>query len=194
MKISRILMVIAALLLLGLFMFPLWNITLEAPQYPIPLGMDIYIHKFMDYHPNDIQNINLMNHYVGMDMIPETIPELKIFPVVVVIMAITGVLIGLFKNKKWFLGWAIVMLLLATAGLVDFYIWEYNYGHNLDPHAIMKFTDDEGNPMGFQPPFLGTKDILNFRAHSYPGLGALFLAASLVLSFISYFINKKKTA
>lgn len=185
-------MVIASLSLLVMFAFPLWNITLEAPQYPIPLGMDIYIHKFQDYHPNDIQNINLMNHYVGMKSIPKTIPELSIFPIVVITMSIAGIVIALFKNHKWFLGWFILMLLLATAGLVDFYIWEYQYGHNLSPEAIMKFTDEQGNPMGFQPPFFGSKKILNFHAHSYPGLGALFLGISLALSFIAYLIGKKQ--
>ena len=49
MKKSKVLMILGSLLLLGLFVFPLWNITLEAPQYPIPLGMDIYINKFVVY-------------------------------------------------------------------------------------------------------------------------------------------------
>ena len=44
-------MFLGALLPLFLFVFPLWNITLEAPQYPIPLGMDIYINDFADANP-----------------------------------------------------------------------------------------------------------------------------------------------
>ena len=52
MKKSNIIMLIAALLPLGLFLFPLWNITLEAPQYPIPLGMNIHINDFADAHPH----------------------------------------------------------------------------------------------------------------------------------------------
>ncbi len=32
-------MLAGALLPLLLFVFPLWKITLEAPQYPTPLGM-----------------------------------------------------------------------------------------------------------------------------------------------------------
>lgn len=191
MKTSKILMIIGALSLLAMFLFPLWNITLEAPQYPIPLGMDIYIHKFADYHPHDIQNINLMNHYVGMDFIPKTIPELSIFPIVIIAMSVIGIFIGIFKNYKWALGWFILMAILATIGLIDFYIWEYNYGHNLNPEAIMKFTDDQGNRMGFQPPFLGSKQILNFTAHSYPGLGSLFLILSLGLTLASYIVGRQ---
>ena len=57
-------MILAALLLGPLFFLPLWNITLEAPQYPVPIGMDIHINKFADANPNDIKNINIMNHMV----------------------------------------------------------------------------------------------------------------------------------
>lgn len=186
-------MILGSVLILGLFLFPLWNITLEAPQYPIPLGMDIYINDFSDANPHDIKNINLMNHYVGMKYIPESIPEFKIFPAVIIIMSVLGILIGLKGNKKWFIGWGIAMVLLAIAGIYDFYLWEHDYGHNLDPKAIMKFTNPDGSVMGFQPPLFGSKDILNFRAHSYPQLGAYFLGAGMALSIAAvWFWNKEE--
>ncbi len=191
MKKHKILMTFGSLLLLLLFVFPLWNITLEAPQYPTPLGMDIYINKFKDMHPHDIKNINLMNHYVGMKYIPETIPEFKVFPPVIIIMVILGVFIGLKANYKWYLRWLILMTLLGIAGMYDFYLWEYNYGHDLDPKAIMKFTNPDGSIMGFQPPLFGTKDILNFRAHSYPRFGAYGMFIGMFLTFIAYLIGKK---
>ena len=133
MRKDKILMIIGSLLILGLFVFPLWNITLEAPQYPIPLGMDIHITKFTDTHEHDIKNINLMNHYVGMKYIPETIPEFKIFPYAIAIMALLGIIIGLFGNYKWFLFWFILISILGIAGMYDFYLWEYDYGPS---HAI----------------------------------------------------------
>jgi copper chaperone NosL len=192
MKKSKILMIIGSLLLLGLFVFPLWNITLEAPQYPIPLGMDIHISKFVDTHEFDIKNINLMNHYVGMQYIPEAIPEFKIFPWAIGIMAALGVIIGFFGNYKLFLVWFVVMALLGIAGMYDFYMWEYDYGHNLNPKAIMKFTNPDGSIMGFQPPLFGTKHILNFTAHSYPRLGAYFMFVGMFLTFIAFFVGKKE--
>ena len=192
MKKSRITMLIGSVLILGLFIFPLWNIRLEAPQYPIPLGMDIYINDFADENPHDIKNINLMNHYVGMKYIPESIPEFKIFPAVIITMCIIGLLIGFKANHKWFLAWFIVMFLLAAAGIYDFYLWEYDYGHDLDPKAIMKFTNPDGSIMGFQPPLFGSKDILNFRAHSYPQLGAYLLALGMAFSLVAYFFGRKE--
>lgn len=185
-------MIIAAILPLALFLFPLWKITLEAPQYPIPLAMYIHINDFSDVHPHDIKNINLMNHYVGMKYIPEAIPEFKIFPLGIIITSIIGLLIGIKGNYKWFLAWFILMILLSTAGLYDFYLWEHDYGHDLDPKAIMKFTNPDGSVMGFQPPLFGSKDILNFTAHSYPRLGAYFLGLGIAASFIAFFIGKKE--
>jgi len=192
MKKSKVLMIIGSLLLLGLFVFPLWNITLEAPQYPIPLGMNIHITKFTDVHEFDIKNINLMNHYVGMQYIPESIPEFKIFPIVIGVMVVLGALIGLFSNYKWFLGWFILMSLLGIAGMYDFYLWEYDYGHNLDPKAIMNFKNPDGSPMGFQPPLFGTKHILTFVAHSYPRTGAYFMFVGMMMTVVAFFMGKKE--
>ena len=192
MKKSRLIMIIGALLPLGLFLFPLWNITLEAPQYPTPLGMNIHINDFSDMNPHDIKNINLMNHYVGMKYIPDAIPEFKIFPAGIIITTIIGLLIGFKANYKWFLGWFIMMVAVSLAGLYDFYLWEHDYGHDLDPKAIMKFTNPDGSVMGFQPPLFGSKDILNFRANSYPRLGALFLAIGIVFGLIAYIVGKKE--
>ena len=192
MKKSKLLMIVGSLFLLWLFVFPLWNITLEAPQYPIPLGMDIHITKFTDTHEFDIKNINLMNHYVGMQYIPETIPEFKIFPWVIGGMAVLGVILGFFGNHKLFLGWFVLMSLIGIAGMYDFYMWEHDYGHNLDPKAIMKFTNPDGTIMGFQPPLFGTKDILNFTAHSYPRLGAYSMFVGMCLTLVAFFLGKKE--
>ncbi len=192
MKTSKLLMIVGSLLLLALFTFPLWNITLEAPQYPTPLGMDIHVNKFADTHEFDIKNINLMNHYVGMQYIPETIPEFEIFPIVVIIMVILGVIIGFMGKYQLFLGWFVLMSILGIIGMYDFYLWEYSYGHDLDPKAIMNFKNPDGSVMGFQPPLFGSKDILNFKAHSYPRTGAYFMFAGMFLTLVAFFVGKKE--
>jgi hypothetical protein len=189
---SNYLMWAAALLPLLLFVFPLWKITLEAPQYPTPLGMYIHINDFTDANPHDIKNINLMNHYVGMKYIPDAIPEFKIFPTGIIITTIIGLLIAFKANYKWYLYWGILMILLSMAGLYDFYLWEHDYGHDLDPKAIMKFTNPDGSVMGFQPPLFGSKDILNFTAHSYPQPGAYALGGGIALAFVAFFFGKKE--
>ncbi|ARV12266.1 hypothetical protein BTO09_07850 [Gilvibacter sp. SZ-19] len=192
MKKSRFTMLLAVLLPLLLFVFPLWKITLEAPQYPTPLGMYIHINDFSDANPHDIKNINIMNHYVGMKYIPDAIPEFKIFPAVILVSSALGLLLVLWGRHKWYLVWFSIMVLLSIAGVYDFYLWEYDYGHNLDPKAIMKFTNPDGSVMGFQPPLFGSKDILNFTAHSYPQLGAYFLALGIALAGLAFWFGKRE--
>lgn len=185
-------MILGALLLLPLFTLPLWNITLEAPQYPDSIGMDIYITRFKDAAPNDIKNINIMNHYVGMEDIPETIPEFEIFPKVVIIMVVFGVAIGLIGKRKLYMAWLIVMIVLGSIGMYDFYSWEYDYGHNLRQNAPIKFTQPNGEPMAYQPPLIGSKMILNFKATSMPRGGAYLMFLGMGLAVVAFVLAKKE--
>ncbi len=194
MKKSKILMIIGAILLGGLFVLPLWNITLEAPQYPEPIGMDIWINKITDHNPNDLKNINLMNHYVGMKEIPEHLKEFELFPWVVGGMIILGLIFGFVGNHKLFLLWFVLMAIFGIAAMYDFYLWEYDYGHNLNPKAAIKFTNPDGTPMAYQPPLIGSKVILNFRAISLPMSGAYLLFSGMILSLVAFFVGRKETA
>ena len=62
--------VILALLVVPLalsFARPLWHISMEAPQYPKGLHMDIYSYRLTGGHDgHDIEEINELNHYIGM--------------------------------------------------------------------------------------------------------------------------------
>jgi copper chaperone NosL len=64
----------------------------------------------------------------------------------------------------------------ALAGLADFYRWGYDYGHDLDPEAIIKITG-----MSYQPPLIGSKQLLNFHATSWPASGGWVLVIALLL-------------
>lgn len=192
MKKSRIIMMLGAFLLLSLFVFPLWNITLEAPQYPVPIGMDIWINKITDHNPHDIKNINLMNHYVGMAEIPEHMAEFDIFPIVIGVMAVLGILVGFVGKRKLYLTWFVIMAILGSAGMYDFYLWEYEYGHSLNPKAAIKFMDDKGEPLAYQPPLIGNKTILNFVAKSWPMTGAYLMFIGMGLSVVAFYVDKKE--
>jgi len=194
MRKSQLFMIVGSALLFSLFIFPLWNITLEAPQYPDAIGMDIYINKFADQNPNDIKNINIMNHYVGMKDIPEQIPEFEIFPAIVIGMAVLGVIIGFVGKKKLYVTWFALMIVFGSLGMYDFYQWEYEYGHNLKENAAIQFTDEEGEPMSYQPPLIGSKMILNFKAISMPRLGAYLMFAGMFMTLIAFMLAKKEEA
>ncbi|MCF6353122.1 MAG: hypothetical protein L3J06_08940 [Cyclobacteriaceae bacterium] len=194
MKKSGIIMMLGAFLLLSLFVFPIWRITIGAPQYPDPLGMHIWINKIADQEPNDIKNIDLLNHYVGMAKIPVDMPEFDIFPKVIGGMVLLGIIIGFVGKRKLYLTWFLIMVVLGSAGMYDFYLWEYEYGHNLDPTAAIKFTDSEGNPLAYQPPLIGNKTILNFEARSWPMTGAYLMFLGMSLSVVAFIVDKKEEA
>ena len=71
----RLLAVMAALLLGLVYVAPLWSIRLIAPQYPEGLGMHIRVNTVSGMMPTDLDNINGLNHYIGMKTIqPDAIP------------------------------------------------------------------------------------------------------------------------
>jgi len=189
-KQPRVLMLLGIIIMIGIFLFPIWQITLEAAQFPGGLRLNIWINKFSGDEDggNIINNINILNHYIGMKPIePDAIPELKYFPIVIYSMMGLG-LLTVFINKTWAYGtWFVIMSVLAILGVYDFYLWMYDYGHNLDPKAPIKI---EG--MTYMPPLFGEKDLLNFYVKSYPHLGTVFLAISLFLSFLATWFSKKQ--
>lgn len=183
----RILGIAGVACLLSLFVLPMWQITLIAPQYPDGVTMYIWINKISGDTPGTLQNINILNHYVGMKPIePDSIPELVYFPYVVLGMAFLG-LIAAAINRSWgYLSWVVLMVLIAGLGVYDFYLWEYDYGHNLSETAPIKIPG-----ASFQPPLLGTKLILNFVAKSYPYWGGLLAGLSIVLIAGAWWLKKK---
>ncbi len=182
-------MIAGALLLLTLFITPLWRITLQAPQYPDGITMYIWINKITGDSEYTLQNINILNHYVGMKYIePDSIPELQYFPYIILGMVLLGLISGSIGNRRLIFAWGSVMILLGALGIYDFYLWEYDYGHNLDPNAPIKVPG-----MAYQPPVIGSKMLLNFRADSYPYWGGLFMGLSIILSFVSFFLSPGST-
>jgi hypothetical protein len=178
----RLLAALAALLLTLAYVAPLWNITLIAPQYPEGLGMHIRVNTVTGVKPTDIDNINGLNHYIGMKTIhPDTIPELRYMPWIVAALIAGGLITALAGRRRLLVLWALVYVAVAVAGLVDFWKWEYDYGHNLDmAQAIIKIPG-----MSYQPPLIGSKQLLNFTASSWPGLGGWAAGVSLALVVVS---------
>lgn len=98
--VSRWLMAIAALLLLMLFVFPIWQITLIAPQYPDGITLYIWVNQITGDSPGTLQNINILNHYVGMKYIePDSIPELTYFPYIIGFMTVLGLILRSLESE-----------------------------------------------------------------------------------------------
>lgn len=176
------------MLMIASLFFPLWNIDLEAPQYPEGLTMQIWLSKLS----GDVSTISGLNHYIGMKAISEEMfPEFGYMKYIVIGIIISGLIVSLLK-KKWLLAfWFISFLLIAALGVYDFWLWEYDYGHNLDPRAAIKIPG-----MTYQPPLIGCTELLNFYACSFPSTGGWIIVVAGTTSFLVFLdeliINRKK--
>jgi len=182
-RIQRLIVAGAALGLLAVFALPLWHIDLTAPQYPEGLGMVIRINTIQGARPTDLHNINSLNHYIGMHVIdPGDIPELRWMPRLVGVLVAVGVLAAVEGRMAMVLAWLAGCAIACVAGIFDFYRWEFDYGHHLDlDHAIIRVPG-----MSYQPPLVGSRQLLNFTATSYPAsgtwvIGILFLLVIAIL-------------
>lgn len=165
---------------------PVWQIQLEAPQYPEGLKMEIWSHKL----GGDVDKINGLNHYIGMAQIEEEhFPEFKIMPWMIWGFIVLGILTALIGKR--FMLWILSVALAGSGawGIYDFWKWEYEYGHNLDPHAAIKIPG-----MAYQPPLFGWKQLLNFLAGSFPDIGGWLIIAPavLIVGLLMFEITRKK--
>lgn len=177
-RIVRMLTALASVALIGLFVAPVWRIELAAPQYPEGLGMRIGIGSIRGDKPDDIDNINGLNHYIGMKHItPSAIPELRIIPWVVGGLVLFGLITAATGRASALYAWIGAFTLAGVGGLVDFWKWEFDYGHSIDyAHAIIKIPG-----MNYQPPLIGVKQMLNITAVSWPDIGGWIALAAFVL-------------
>jgi copper chaperone NosL len=174
---SKALLLIAAVLLLSSIFFPLWRIELTAPQYPEGLVLQLHADKI----GGDVDIINGLNHYIGMKTLhAENFFEFSVLKYIFIGFSILGILILIIGKKKGvyiFFTSYVVFGILAT---IDFYRWNYDYGHNLDPNAAIKVPG-----MAYQPPLLGYKQLLNFGAYSIPDIGGFMLIGAGLVLFIA---------
>jgi hypothetical protein len=177
-KLARVLVAVAALLLLALYALPLWVVSLTAPQYPEGLALHIHVDAIQGATEHDLRNINNLNHYIGMRPIDgDEVPELRFMPWVVAGIVASGLLVAALGRRRPLYVWVGAFAVLGAVGLVDFWRWGYDYGHNLDHEtAIIEVPG-----MTYQPPLIGTKHLLNFTATSLPGPGGWLAGLSFAL-------------
>jgi hypothetical protein len=179
----RLLVLAAALLLAAIYMAPLWNLTMFAPQYPEGLRLDIYSYKLVGGNGGqDLKEINVLNHYIGMrDLIVDDFTEFKWLPFVV------GA-IGLLYLRAAVVGsvGGLVDVLVLNVYFSAFALWSfgykmYVYGHSLAPTAAVKVPP-------FMPPMFGYKQLANFEVYSYPQAASYAMALSTLLLLTAFVI------
>ncbi len=174
---SKALLVIAALLLVVSAFVPIWQIDLQAPQYPEGLTLKIYSDKL----GGNVEIINGLNHYIGMKTLhADNFIEFTILKYIIFFYAAFALVAALLGKKKVLYTLLIMFILFGIIAMVDFWRWEYNYGHDLDPNAAIIVPG-----MAYQPPLIGFKQLLNFGAYSVPDIGGWFFIGSGLLMLIA---------
>ncbi len=177
-KVSRILIAVSSLLIIAAYFLPVWRIDLIAPQYPEGLTMKIWLNNLT----GDVDIINGLNHYIGMKKISVAMfPEFNYLVYIVGAFILYGLLIAATGSRKILLSYLLVSVFGGIIAMYDFYQWGYDYGHDLNPDAPIKVPG-----MGYQPPLLGHKQLLNFDAYSMPDVGGYIVIGAVVIAFIIY--------
>jgi nitrous oxidase accessory protein len=115
---------------------------------------------------------------------PDTIPELRFMPYILGFLILTGLLVAALGKRNALIAWSALLAATLAAGLADYWKWGYDYGHDLNPDAIIKIPG-----MTYQPPLIGSKQLLNFVATSWPASGGWLLIAAAALVAAALFVT-----
>ncbi|HEX6428129.1 MAG TPA: nitrous oxide reductase accessory protein NosL [Niastella sp.] len=181
---SRIIILIGSLAMIVMYFVPVWSIYLIAPQYPEGLSMQIWLNKIS----GQVEIINGLNHYIGMKHIKgEMFPEFTFLVYIVGLFILFGLTIAFTGSRTLLFLYLVLSLIGGMAALVDFYMWGYDYGHDLDPTAAIQVPG-----LSYQPPLIGHKKLLNFDSYSYPDTGGWIAVVVSGLFFIIWLVEWRK--
>ena len=167
---GRILLVALTVPLLLSFAFPLWRISMHAPQYPEGLSLDIYSYELVGGNDgHDVQEINTLNHYIGMSKITrEELRDLDWMPFGLIAMVLLALRAALLGNVRTLIDLSMIAGYISFVALGRFVYMLWGFGHHLDPKAPLKVEP-------FMPVVFGSKQVANFMTHSMPQLGSLLM-------------------
>jgi hypothetical protein len=181
---ARLMLLAAAALLAATYFFPLWNLTMFAPQYPDGLRLDIYSYTLAGgNHGQDVKEINVLNHYIGMqDLVNESFTEFKWMPFVIGALGLLILRAVVHGTVAALLDVTMLFVYFGAFSLWSFGYKLYRYGHDLDPAAAVQVPP-------FMPPMFGYQQIANFEIYSYPRAGSYAMLAVVVLLVIAFVLS-----
>ncbi len=177
------LLLLAALLLAGATVLPLWGMILVSTQYPEGLRMVVYPTRII----GDLAEINALNHYIGMTPIADDFfVELRFLRPALLALAGGLALAAMLRHARWI---ALIplagMAALGVAGLgaMRYRLWQF--GHQLDPQAAITIDP-------FTPPMVGLHQIAQFATYSYFSWGFFLPVAAGVIVALVVFADRRQ--
>jgi len=174
---SRLLVLVAAFVLAPTFFTPLWHMTFRAQQYPEGLDLYIFSHDLVGGNGgNDLTEINVLNHYIGMAQIkPADFNELKWIPLVIGLIGVLTLRAAAIGALSSVVDVLVISIYFGLFSLWSFWYKLSSYGAALDPRASVKVAP-------FMPPMFGYKQVGQFDVWSYPATSTyLFVVFGLLL-------------
>ncbi|HEY8658165.1 MAG TPA: nitrous oxide reductase accessory protein NosL [Hanamia sp.] len=171
---ARWLTALCSVILFAVLFFPIWRIELSAPQYPEGLVLLIFSNKLA----GNVDIINGLNHYIGMKALHSAdFLEFTILPFIIGFFSFALLLTAILGKRRLLNIVFVLFVCFGIIAMIDFWRWDYNYGHNLNPDAAIIVPG-----MAYQPPLIGYKQLLNFGAYSIPDTGGwLFIGVGIIL-------------
>lgn len=201
-EVRRFLPLSAAALFVAALAFPMWRITLTAPQYPgRELPVELYAYPRLG---GEYEEVQLLNQYVGF-YYPDpvfvdpnfavhpnaiAVPEWTFGPVVFVLVAALSIFVALAPtDRKLRLG--LTAQLLGTIGVFAGMLAIIQYrlhqaGHSLDPNAPLVGVD------AFTPPLLGSYQIANISGTAWFGTGAYMTMGAIGLLVVAFLLRDSR--
>jgi copper chaperone NosL len=149
------------------FTAPLWVISMEAPQYPAGLALEIFPHTV----DGDVAEVNTLNHYIGMQTIDRaSLSDLDWIPFGLGLLVLLCLRVAAIGDVRSLADLFVLFLYFSLFSMARFAYRLYVFGHELDPKAPFQVDP-------FTPAILGTKEVANFTITSLPGGGTAWIAA-----------------
>jgi copper chaperone NosL len=167
---ARVVLLFLTLLVVLSYAVPLWRVSMFAPQYPNGLYVDIYSYKVVGGNSgHDVQEINELNHYIGMNKIDRAnLSDLDWIPFAVGALILLALRVAAIGDRRSLLDLAVLTGYVMFFALGRYVYRLYIFGHDLNPHAAI-------NIQPFMPVVIGTRQVANFTVSSYPRLGGLLM-------------------
>jgi len=196
-ELRRGLPVLAAVLFVAALAFPMWEIAVDAVQYPEKtLRLQLYAYPRIT---GDYVEMARLNHYVGFyypdpvliepnfEVNPKAIdvPEWTLGPVAFVAVAALSVFVAVAptvaKLKRGLTYQFVGTVAVFAIMLVDIQARLWQAGHTLDPAAPMMGVE------GFTPPIIGSYQVANITSYSTFGPGVGVAGAAIALLAVAFY-------
>ncbi|CAA7600063.1 Hypothetical protein DEACI_0712 [Acididesulfobacillus acetoxydans] len=148
----------------------LWGMTLTSTFYYNGLHLNIFATKVT----GDLHELNILNHYIGMMNIDNSLPEFHWIPIVFAAVIMISLIPAIWPKRGILIGATILNLLGLGIMGGDFYYRLYEYGHDFAPDAAIQVP-------GFTPKIMGNYMLANFHVQTGFGFGGLTIVIGVVL-------------